>query len=103
MTAAHTTTSGDDELAAMFPPPPPSPVSEETYYRWSESHVYLRAEWIDGEISYIPPQGPIHEPDGPGADEHLDAVPGAAQTSARPRRAVRACGSRARHHRATRV
>lgn len=45
----------------MYPEPPPSPVSEQEYYRWSESHGYVRAEWIDGEISFMPPVGPIHD------------------------------------------
>jgi Uma2 family endonuclease len=50
-----------DEWAAMYPPPPVSPVSEEEYYRWSESHGYVRAEWINGEVSFMPPVGPIHD------------------------------------------
>ncbi len=45
----------------MYPEPPPSPVSEQEYYKWSESHGYVRAEWINGEISFMPPVGPIHD------------------------------------------
>src|SRR4051794_9516732 len=50
-----------DELRAVFPKPPPSPVSEQDYYRWSERHGYVPAEWIDGEISYMVPAGPVHD------------------------------------------
>lgn len=61
MTVVHVPFSVDESLAAMYPEPPPSPVSETEYMRWSESHGYVRAEWIDGEISFMPPIGPIHE------------------------------------------
>src|SRR5438552_8602554 len=48
------------ELSKLYPKPPPYPVSEEEYYRWSESHGYVRAEWVDGEISFMQPVGPTH-------------------------------------------
>jgi Uma2 family endonuclease len=50
-----------DELRAVYPDPPPSPVTEDEYYRWSERHGYVRAEWINGEISFMPPVGPVHD------------------------------------------
>jgi Uma2 family endonuclease len=61
MTVVHVPFQIDESLAAMYPEPPPAPVSEEDYMRWSESHGYVRAEWIDGEISFMPPVGPVHD------------------------------------------
>jgi Uma2 family endonuclease len=49
------------DWAQLYPEPPAHPVSEEEYYRWSERHGYVRAEWIDGEVSFMSPVGPTHD------------------------------------------
>src|SRR3954447_8150627 len=61
MTSAQVPFEITDEMREMYPDPPPYPVSEQEYYRWSETHGYVRAEWINGEVSFMPPVGSVHD------------------------------------------